>query len=389
MKGKAIKGINFLRFVWRCSPRNLRPWLAGPGLGYLVRLLLLGRRPRSGPNIIVGLLSSPTGMGEGARLQFSDFTNSGETVHARDLTDRFQPEFMTITPPPAPDLPPGGGRVIVHLNPPQLPRALFALGRAALKEKMIVGYWAWELPRIPHYWHFAFHLVDEVWAPSHFVAKAICDDAPARVQVRVVPHRVRTPSIGPQTRPDFGLPSQSFVAVTVCDANSTLTRKAPDLAICAFTRAFGPESNARLIVKIRDLDTRTGPGRELSEAAAQHPNVLLWNDTWDHSKLLALIHAANCFISLHRAEGFGLVIAEAMALGTPVVATGWSGNMDFMKGPLAHPVAYSLVPARDTDGVFTQTQAHWAEPDISDAADKLSALAQKQLPSAALSKTTT
>lgn len=260
-----------------------------------------------------------------------------------------------------------GGAWIVHANPPELVAALATIGERAFANAFLAGYWAWELPQAPALWIRRKALVDEVWAPSAFTAKAL--QADNGTQVRVVPHPLvcLAPSDRARARAALNLPADAFISAVLFDFRSSFARKNPLGALAAFQRAFDDDPNVLLVIKAQHGALAPKLSAELS-AATQAANIRYIDDIWTLERAHALIEAADVLVSLHRAEGFGLTLAEAMALGTPVVATAWSGNLDFMAG------YEGLVPARETPVADTQAiyaGQVWAEPDIAHAATLL------------------
>lgn len=223
------------------------------------------------------------------------------------------------------------------------------------------GYWAWELPRAPSTWLTDAALVDEVWAPSRYTAAALKG---ARAPVRVVPHPLfledyRGVAPAPKTA--------DFRAVTVFDCNSSAARKNPEGAVEAFRRAFGDDPSCELIIKTQNGEAHPTAMARLHAAAGPHVRII--DAVWPYAEVKRLIAGADVLISLHRAEGFGLTMAEAMALGVPVVATAATGNLDFMGPGCAVMVPASWVPVEDPDGIYKGQV--WAEPDLTAAAESL------------------
>ncbi len=254
---------------------------------------------------------------------------------------------------------------ILHINADVLPQALQRLPPGLTSGRRNIGVWTWELPEFPEEWRGSFSLVDEVWVPSTFVQAAIGADAP--VPVHVVPHAVRSPQGPFLTREHFGLPVDTFQFLAMYDTQSVMERKNPQGTIEAFTRAFPAEDrDVSLVLKVNSAGDREVAA--LKQLTADHPNIHLVTDILSRHAVDSLMADSDAFVSLHRAEGFGLPIAEAMALGVPVIATGWSGNMDFMSEETAACVCYELVTLERSYGPYQKGQ-RWAEPDLDDAAE--------------------
>ncbi len=250
--------------------------------------------------------------------------------------------------------------------------AMLRLGRRRLRGKTIIGYWAWELPDLTADWIAGLGFVHEIWVPSAFTAAAVArhTDLP----VRVVPHPV-PPAADSAARP-VGAPLTVLVAF---DMRSGFARKNPLAAIRAFREAFGDDPATRLIVKVSQPLAYPPGWQALQAATEKAANIELNGALLDTAGMAALLDAADIVLSLHRAEGFGLVLAEAMQRGKSVVATNWSGNIDFLTAENGGPVGYTLVPARDPQGSYDYPDQHWAEPDIADAVRQLRRLADSAL----------
>jgi glycosyltransferase involved in cell wall biosynthesis len=186
--------------------------------------------------------------------------------------------------------------------------------------------------------------------------------------VHVVPHPVAVAAPPPRPLRD---PSR-FTVLCPFDAGSSLSRKNPEAAIAAFRRAFGDDPSTRLILKTQRLAELPAHSARLRGLLA--PNIELRDGTLDEAGMEALFGEADLLLSLHRAEGFGLSLAEAMRRGIPVIATGWSGNADFLTPAVGIPVPWHLVPAEDPQRTYHQPDQRWAEPDVDAAAAGLRAL---------------
>ena len=321
---------------------------------------------------IAGLFSTASGIGEGARLAYTALEAAGYTPGAFDLSPAFgQTEFTDKVDRRA--LAPGNGSVIVHHNGPFMPHALWALGRARVRSRRIIGYWAWELPRLPDEWQASFRYVHEVWVPSSFTRDAI--RAATTKPVHVVPHPLPPMTVTPNMRSKLDLPPDALMVLNVVHLGSAFARKNPLAAIAAFRRAFGDAKDRVLVIKLIAGGATRWAERALHEAIAGANNIRLVEGMLPEADMMGLTSAADIVISLHRSEGFGLVPAQAMALGKPVIATGWSGNLEFMTKRNSALVDYSLVPVHDPEGTFGGDGQMWADADVDDATQWLRRLA--------------
>jgi glycosyltransferase involved in cell wall biosynthesis len=333
---------------------------------------------RSGPAasaLIIGLLRSSLGQSMAARLCAAELRQGGVAVSTLDVSS-------TLRAPTTEDEPPSTGgsdadAAVIVLNPEEMAQGLRGPGAAALEGRRVVAYWVWETERAPSAWRkLAGHVPHEIWAPSRFAADALraVFDQP----VTVVPHPCAlapppepTPERRAAMRGRLDLGPDDFVAVSSCSVASSLARKNPAGAIEAFSRGFAGRSDARLILRCGGGEAYPAALQELKRAVrdARAPVTLLDADGW--GQLLDLYAAADAYLSLHRSEGFGLNLAEAMLSGLPLIATAWSGNLDFMDEASAALVPARLVPVRDPQGVYRPRDGRWAEPDLDAAAEWL------------------
>jgi glycosyltransferase involved in cell wall biosynthesis len=231
-----------------------------------------------------------------------------------------------------------------------------------------IGYWPWELTSLPPDWHGVFDLVDEVWASSDFLFDVYSrmTDKP----VHVVPPFLNVPDHQPMDLGQFGLSGDAVVFLTMFDFNSYVARKNPAAAIKAFRAAF-PDRNGRerMIVKTLNAHAHLEKLAGIESAIGDDDRFVLIDGPFSRAEVCGLIAAADCFVSLHRSEGFGRVVAEAMLLGTAVIATGWSGNCSFLRPENGYPVRYELRDVRPGEYVFSEG-SQWAEPSMDDAIEK-------------------
>ena len=227
-----------------------------------------------------------------------------------------------------------------------------------------VAYWYWELEELPAAWHAEMQWPDEVWAPTAFLAETYRKV----VSVPVVPMLpgVELPPFVRQSRDRFGLPEDRFLFLFTFDMNSMIARKNPHAVLAAFRQAFAPTDAAHLVLKVSRGFNKPEELAKLQVAAAG-ANVTILNAVLTRGDTLALLDLADCYASLHRAEGLGLGLAESMLLGKPVIATNYSGNLDFMTPDTAYLVDYDLVPVGPGVDPYPE-HALWAEARVEHAA---------------------
>lgn len=356
--------MSLIHRAWSLLPRDLRREA-------LFSLMAL-RAPRiarpapdgAGPLVLAGYHSAMSGLGAGTRRLEAGLRERGLNPLAADLTG----PLRQGPPHPPAIVPPGPGTLLVHVNGPMLPWALAALGRRAVAGKRVIGVWNWELPVLPADWRRGFAACHEIWAASRFTAAAF---GGMGREVRVVPYPVRPEAAAPRSREDFGLRRDAFVSLAIFDAASSISRKNPAAAIAAHQAAFGDDPRRILLLKVHNTDRAGAAWRQVAALAAARGNVRVLDRALSDAEMSALILCCDVLVSLHRAEGFGFTLAEALALGRPVVGTAWSGNLDFMDAPGAHPVPYRLVPATDSQATYAVAGAEWAEAEPEAAAAAL------------------
>jgi glycosyltransferase involved in cell wall biosynthesis len=321
----------------------------------------------------VGYLAEGTGYGQAAREHLLAMAASGVPVGARPiLLGREGP----LEVPPDPRAFPEVARLAAHVPPYDTvvlhtPPEVFALVQEDGHRN--IGVAAWETEKLPEAWYEPVRAMDEIWVPSAFCAGAfaVVTDRP----VAVIPHPITAPAPRPRSFP--GVPDDVFLFASVFEWSD---RKNPDGLVRAFRRAFAGRRDVALLLKV---GLRFGGNPEtllaslkrlISPAPWRSPPIYVLEQTDTSPEVLAQIHArADAYVSLHRAEGFGLCMAEAMAAGKPVVATGYSGNLEFMDDETAFLVDYDLVPIEQRLSFlrFFERSMRWAEPRIDDAVDKL------------------
>jgi glycosyltransferase involved in cell wall biosynthesis len=250
-------------------------------------------------------------------------------------------------------------------------------GREMQEGRSTVAYWFWELEDVPATMVDAARHVDAVWVGSRFVGDAFrrALDKP----VHVVPIPIDEPQPSARDRASFGIDPERFVFLVTLDHFSVTERKNPFGAIEAFRRAFRDGEGPLLVVKTVNGDARWQHHERVLLAAAGRSDIVVLDEHLSRPDQMAVHAAADCLVSLHRSEGLGLHCAEAMWLGKPVIATRYSGNLDFMDDGNSLLVDAALVPVRHGEGVYPPS-ARWAEPDLDQAAAHMRAVvADEQL----------
>lgn len=231
-----------------------------------------------------------------------------------------------------------------------------------------IGFWSWELEDFPIQYKSASKLLDEIWTLSSFAQDSISKTADTLVRT------VRVPVPIPKTktsvkREDFGVRKNTFLVTSSFDFNSDTERKNPAAVISAFTKAFPKPNLATLIIKSINGHYHPSRNEELQDLAQSRPDIIFLDGHMNHYVNQGLLELADVYVGLHRSEGYGLNLADAMARKTAVVATGYSGNLDFMDDLSSILIPYEKVDVQNYAGIRVASQ--WANPDIEYAASKL------------------
>jgi hypothetical protein len=355
---------------------GLIEWALGPGRQEVLPELLpgTGTGPAGASPLavnVIGYLRDTLGLAEAARLYIDALAAAG--VHV--TTTAIAPDVRVDGDAPAivrqgrQEFEDRSALVEPHFNllcvNGDHTEDLIRAGRAQmLAGRPTIGQWAWETDVLPPSWMNAFRHLDEIWVNSNFVAENLGRLSP--IPVVVVPQAITVPD---QAGVEPQLPwDKRFTFVFMLDFFSTLRRKNATGLIDAFTRAFAPGEGPRLLLKSINAEFRRQDVDELRFRIGDRPDIDLIDCYLEPAQKYALLKRADCYVSLHRSEGFGLALAEAMALGTPVIATGYSGNTDFMNDRNSYLVDWT--PSRVGLGCeIYPAQGRWAEPDLDHAAE--------------------
>lgn len=253
-------------------------------------------------------------------------------------------------------------------------------GADVFEGRHTIGYWPWELEHWPANWVHCFNLIDEAWASSRHIEQAM--RRVSTVPVHYMPMAVRLPAevdtAAPPQRARFGLPAGKTLFVFSFDGNSFIERKNPLGVLDAFQRAFPAGDNSvGLVIKCMRPDPQNPAWQRIGAAAREDDRLIILDAMLDKAEVLELYRACDCFVSLHRAEGFGRGIAEALLLGLDVIATDYGGNVDFCGPAGAHLVPWQPKALKPDDYVEALGN-QWAEPDLDAAAQAMRLIARQR-----------
>lgn len=337
-----------------------------------------GTRPQVSVNV-TGLLGSTLGLGEAARgyvsaLEAANVPVSTTTVDLGQLVDVSEQPHERYARVDYEELEHHGstGFNLVCINPDELPRIADLVGTEFFRERPSIGVWAWETDFIPARWRRAYALVDEIWVYSRYVAANLEQASP--VPVHVLPPAVSAPAAGHATL-DLNLPD-GFRFLFMFDFFSTIQRKNPVGLIRAFCEAFKPGEGPCLVVKTINGVHRLTDLEEVLWAARGRPDIRVVDCSLTARERDALVASCDCYVSLHRSEGFGLTLAECMLLGKPVIATAFSGTTDFMTDDNSYLVPYEMTWVGGDCPTYP-AEGRWADPDIGVAATMMRDVVEK------------
>lgn len=330
------------------------------------------------PPVIVGNPFAPTGRGTTAVLH-SRALKAANVIHG--ICD-IQSRDHAIAAGAALDqgllacLVPRPGRFIniYHLNADEITPALHRINHQLPDAAYNIVYPFWELSHYPPEWLQSLSVFDEIWAPSHFVGAALAaGDTQRPVSWMPLPAEVRPASlIG---REHFGIPAHAYVFLQFFDLRSFVGRKNPQALLQVFRKVLHarPFADFVVVVKLHGTGTSEEAARAKAEFADQIRNsevadrFMLIDQVYSEDEIHNLVRESDCLVSLHRSEGFGLTLAEAMWLSKPVIATKYSGNLDFMTSDNSCLVDCNLIAVKAGEYPHAAGQV-WADPDIEQAA---------------------
>jgi glycosyltransferase involved in cell wall biosynthesis len=329
---------------------------------------------RTGMNI-VGFLTADLGIGESARcmVRAADAASIPTALVNLKLNCRNRLGDATFSDRIQESNPYGVN--VVHLDPPAARDIDHHHGAGFRAAKYNIGYFAWELQEYPDSWMPAFDYFDEIWCPSDFVRESISPKAP--FPVLTMPHSIsfaRPSEDRAALRARLGLPAEPFLFLCLFDLNSYTARKNPRAVVEAFRQSGLAGGSSALVIKVQNADANVPDYDALVDSVRDIPGTVVIRHTLSRADVYALESACDCYVSLHRSEGFGLAVAECMYLGKPVISTNWSATSEYLNSENGLPVRYSLVQLEENHGPYPKG-ATWAEPDVGHAAQLMSTIA--------------
>lgn len=316
---------------------------------------------------ISGYINKQFGLGEGVRSNIRAIKttsipfviNDFNIVISKHIQDEVQNAIETSSENPY-------NINLVQINIDRLHSVLQETDKSYFQDKYNIAFWAWELENFPEESKVFFSLFDEIWVPSNFCTEAISKVSP--VPVIKIMHSIELEKTT-MTRRDFDLPEHSFIFMTMFDYYSSMTRKNPLATIDAYEKSFGKNNSDVLLVIKTSLSNEFPEEKKLlMNRIADNKSIFVFEEIMERDKLYSLMNCCDSFVSLHRSEGFGLTMAEAMYLGKPVIATGYSANIEFMTVNNSYLVKYNLVKTGN-EYSFSTDKDFWADADINHAAD--------------------
>lgn len=307
-------------------------------------------------------------MGEHIRSAYRSFRSVGAMPHVLDIYEMN---------PPNGDSPRGLQESltrrfseinIFHINGDEVEQALSHLSCEGFSDEIYrIIYPAWELPRYPKEWGMQLERFHEIWAPSLFIKQSL--EESVAVPVIHMPLACEVPLSSFQGRRHFGIPENTYAFLFFFDFRSYIARKNPYAVVEAFRELLSnrPYAPLSLVMKLQGVEYAPNEARQFLASLSDIGNrMILLDKVMEDNEIKNLIRCCDCFVSLHRSEGFGRGLSEAMYLGKPVIATAYSGNMDFMTPENSMLVNYELVNVPKGAYPFGEGQV-WAEPDLEDA----------------------
>ena len=357
---------------------------------------------------VVGYLEATLGLGEAARVAVNALELAGEVLETTAYRHVVTPSH------------PFRHRSRVGQQPADIELICLsgdALARWVRSEPLVtgvrpyrIGLWFWETDRLSPSMTASLHLLDEVWVTSAYTADTVHKSSSHQMPVHVVPLGASLP-VAQQTnksasRQQVALhcePLRPHINRQWCgfsfDLSSRLTRKNPIGLIEAWSEAFPHPTSGGPLLVVKTVNGAAQPGSltSLRGACETRADIIVVHDAWTAADHHRFITALDLYASLHRSEGYGLVLLAAMAAGVPVLATGATGNMEFMDETTAllvgadsytmqypdgpYPAGSAMFQPRHDDAVALLRQALSTDPiEVANRADRTRAARERVTP---------
>lgn len=315
---------------------------------------------------LIGNIKGSSGLGQSARLVAAELET---TQYPLDIVQHSISDKLNISDTTYDEKLVQKGRYginIFHINMHEFSTAYTQLGRKVWDEHYNIGFWLWELEEFPDEWVPCINLLDEIWTPAEFVSESIRKktDKP----VVTIPYYVTAPTRAEYNRAYFKLPEEQFLFMMLFDSESMIERKNPMAVIEAYKKAFEKSEDVGLVIKMNGYNE--ADVKYIHSLLEGYEHVYIIAESFSKVEVNSLIRAVDVIVSLHRAEGFGLVLAEAMLNETPCIATNWSANTEFMNEDVACMVDYDIVTLDKEIGPYA-AGSYWAEAKIGHAAEHM------------------
>jgi glycosyltransferase involved in cell wall biosynthesis len=312
---------------------------------------------------LIGNIKAESGLGQSCRLVADELLASGidfsiysysQLGNVKEAASKWDDKISSELP---------YSINLIHINPYEFGLAFAQLDSSVWDCRYNIAFWLWELEEFPEEWTPCFSCLDEIWTPSEFISKSIRKRT--NLPIITIPYSVNVSIKQIYSRDYFHLPKDKFLFLVMYDSSSITERKNPKGTMDAFKRAFDKaQQDVGIIIKVNNAVKEDI--NLIKHEMNGYSNVYIIQDTLDKDCVNSLIKCSNVLVSLHRSEGFGLVLAEAMLLGIPTIATNWSSNIEFMNQEVSCLVDYKLIEIEKDMGPFKKGN-RWADPDITEA----------------------
>ena len=317
---------------------------------------------------VIGYLKAETGVGNAGRMVASSFCESQVNIQGYNVTLNVMARQAETKVDDILADKIDSQVEIYNVNADQLAVVRKHLADQTNEDAYKINMPFWELSKFPAAWVNNYLGINEVWAPSRFVQAAV--QTAMTLRVIWMPPAVTLERFTPRDRSYFKLPDHTFLFHFNFDFSSFATRKNAIAGIEAYRLAFRDRPNntpTALAIKTRGYDPDGKNLQKLIDFTADEPDIYILNEEMAYEDAMALMNCCDCYISLHRSEGFGYTPAEAMLLEKPVIATDYSGTRDFINSTTGFPVSYRLMSVKENEYPFWESQT-WADPNLDHAA---------------------